>query len=108
MTRPGSRHSVRVGAGAVLFVAALFALGGLRQRVDAQAAGGALETRTLRVGLVVPAASFLPIYLLAERAPEDEALTVEVVNLRGAATLSQALASGAVDVGVAGLGRSSP
>ena len=104
MTRIGYRHSARVGAVAVLFVAALFDLGALWRSVDAQPASGALETRTVRVGLVVPAASFLPIYLLAERAPEDEGLSVEVVNLRGGATLSQALASGAVDVGVAGLG----
>jgi NitT/TauT family transport system substrate-binding protein len=106
MTGFGSRRaSAASGVLAVLVVAALFDHGLLGRVGDAQPVGGGLETRTVRIGLVVPAASFLPIYLLAERALGDEGLTVEIVTLRGASTLSQALVSGAVDVGVAGLGQ---
>lgn len=87
-------------------LAALVLLGhaALPRAAHPQPEAGAPEVRTLRVGLVVPAASFLPVYLLAERAPIDEGLAVDVIHLRGAGTLGQALGSGTVDVGVASLG----
>jgi NitT/TauT family transport system substrate-binding protein len=62
------------------------------------------ERKVLKVGLVAPAAAFLPLYLAADRTAAQEDLRIELLTFRGGAGLGQALASGSVDVGLMALG----
>lgn len=61
------------------------------------------EKSRVRVGLVQPAADFLPLYLAAERTAPPTGLTLELVHFSGGAGVAQALASDSVDVAVASL-----
>jgi NitT/TauT family transport system substrate-binding protein len=62
-----------------------------------------LETGRIRVGLVVPAPVFLPLYLAADHTAREEGLRIELVTLQGASAAAQALASESVDVAIASL-----
>jgi NitT/TauT family transport system substrate-binding protein len=82
------RGFVRAGIGAGALVAAR----------RAAAAPGRIEKPKLTLGLAVPAASFLPVYVAAARTWKDEGLEVEIVSFRGDAEVSQAMAGGSLDL----------
>jgi len=50
------------------------------------------------LGLAVPAASFLPVYVAAARTWKEQGLEVEIVSFRGDAEVSQAMAGGSLDL----------
>src|SRR5258708_29586156 len=67
----------------------------------ARRAGGApgkVEKPRLTLGLAVPAASFLPVYVAAARTWKEHGLEVEIVSFRGDAEVSQAMAGGSLDL----------
>src|SRR5882757_8072405 len=64
----------------------------------AGAAPGQIEKRKLTLGLAVPAASFLPVYVAAARTWKEQGLEVEIVSFRGDAEVSQAMAGGSLDL----------
>jgi NitT/TauT family transport system substrate-binding protein len=57
-----------------------------------------LEKPTLKLGLPVPATSFMPVYVAAAQTWKAEGLNVELVSFRGDAEAAQALAGGSVDL----------
>ena len=67
------------------------------------AAIGKVEKPKLTLGLAVPAASFLPVYVAAERTWKDMGLDVEIVSFRGDAEVSQAMAGGSLDLSLQSL-----
>lgn len=69
----------------------------------ARAAPGAIEKPKLTLGLAVPAASFLPVYVAAARTWKPEGLEVEIVSFRGDAEVSQAMAGGSLDLSLQSL-----
>ena len=64
----------------------------------ALAAPATIEKRKLTLGLAVPAASFLPVYVAAARTWRDAGLEVEIVSFRGDSEVSQALAGQSLDL----------
>jgi NitT/TauT family transport system substrate-binding protein len=64
---------------------------------------GAVEKPSLKLGIPVPASSFLPEFVGAKTTFHDEGLDVEIATFRGDAEVSQALAGGSVDVNVASI-----
>ena len=87
LARKLSRRSfVRAGAGAMLAAR------------GADAAPGRIEKPRLALGLAVPAASFLPVYVAAARTWKEQGLEVEIVSFRGDAEVSQAMAGGSLDL----------
>jgi NitT/TauT family transport system substrate-binding protein len=64
----------------------------------AGAAPGKIEKPRLTLGLAVPAASFLPVYVAAARTWKEQGLAVEIVSFRGDAEVSQAMAGGSLDL----------
>ncbi len=70
-------------------------------RAFAQA--GKPEKQKLALGLAVPAASFLPVYVAAERTWKQFGLDVEIVSFRGDAEVSQAMAGGSLDLSLQSL-----
>jgi NitT/TauT family transport system substrate-binding protein len=87
------RGFVRAGVGA----------GALMAARGAAAAPGKVEKPKLTLGLAVPAASFLPVYVAAARTWKDEGLDVEIVSFRGDAEVSQAMAGGSLDLSLQSL-----
>ena len=88
-TRKLSRRGfVRAGVGATALLAAR----------AAGAAPGKIEKPKLTLGLAVPAASFLPVYVAAARTWKEQGLEVEIVSFRGDAEVSQAMAGGSLDL----------
>jgi NitT/TauT family transport system substrate-binding protein len=71
--------------------------------VRARAAPGAIEKPKLTLGLAVPGASFLPVYVAAARTWKPEGLEVEIVSFRGDAEVSQAMAGGSLDLSLQSL-----
>jgi NitT/TauT family transport system substrate-binding protein len=69
----------------------------------ARAAPGLIEKPKLTLGLAVPAASFLPVYVAAARTWKPEGLEVEIVSFRGDAEVSQAMAGGSLDLSLQSL-----
>jgi NitT/TauT family transport system substrate-binding protein len=69
----------------------------------ARAAPGKIEKPKLTLGLAVPAASFLPVYVAAARTWKPEGLEVEIVSFRGDAEVSQAMAGGSLDLSLQSL-----
>src|SRR5580693_6162509 len=59
---------------------------------------GKIEKPKLTLGLAVPAASFLPVYVATARTWKVEGLEVEIVSFRGDAEVSQAMAGGSLDL----------
>src|SRR5579883_308022 len=66
-------------------------------------AAPALEKPKLTLGLAVPAASFLPVYLASARTWKEQGLSVEIVSFRGDAEVSQAMAGGSLDLSLQSL-----
>ena len=64
----------------------------------AMAAIGTIEKPKLTLGLAVPGASFLPVYVAAARTWKEQGLDVEIVSFRGDAEVSQALAGNSLDL----------
>jgi NitT/TauT family transport system substrate-binding protein len=64
---------------------------------------GKIEKPKLTLGLAVPAASFLPVYVAAARTWKPEGLDVEIVSFRGDAEVSQAMAGGSLDLSLQSL-----
>jgi NitT/TauT family transport system substrate-binding protein len=86
--RPLSRRGfVQVGAAGAALAA--------RRAVAAPAI---IEKRKLTLGLAVPGASFLPVYVAAARTWQEAGLEVEIVSFRGDAEVSQALAGQSLDI----------
>jgi NitT/TauT family transport system substrate-binding protein len=69
----------------------------------ASAAIGKIEKPKLTLGLAVPAASFLPVYVAAARTWKPEGLDIEIVSFRGDAEVSQAMAGGSLDLSLQSL-----
>jgi NitT/TauT family transport system substrate-binding protein len=69
----------------------------------ALAAPGKIEKPKLTLGLAVPAASFLPVYVAAARTWKPEGLEVEIVSFRGDSEVSQAMAGGSLDLSLQSL-----
>jgi NitT/TauT family transport system substrate-binding protein len=67
------------------------------------AAIGKIEKPKLTLGLAVPAASFLPVYVAAAATWKPAGLDVEVVSFRGDAEVSQAMAGGSLDLSLQSL-----
>jgi NitT/TauT family transport system substrate-binding protein len=61
---------------------------------------GKPERSSLRLGLPLPAASFLPIYLAQDDLFQQEGLSVDVVSFNADTDAVQAIASGTVDIAV--------
>jgi NitT/TauT family transport system substrate-binding protein len=61
---------------------------------------GVIEKPKLNLGLAVPATTFLPIYVAAEKIWKDQGLDIQVVSFRGDAEVSQALAGDSIDIAV--------
>ena len=80
------------------FVRAGMGAGALLMGRRAGAAPGRIETPKLTLGLAVPAASFLPVYVAAARTWKEAGLAVEIVSFRGDAEVSQAMAGGSLDL----------
>jgi NitT/TauT family transport system substrate-binding protein len=91
------KHSRRRFVQAGLATAAVF----VTRR--AAAAPGPIEKRQLTLGLAVPAASFLPVYVAAARTWKEQGLSVEIVSFRGDAEVSQAMAGGSLDLSLQSL-----
>ena len=72
--------------------------GALLAARHAGAAPGKIEKPKLTLGLAVPAASFLPVYVAAARTWKEQGLEVEIVSFRGDAEVSQAMAGGSLDL----------
>ena len=88
-TRKLSRRGfVQAGVGATALLAAR----------RAGAAPGKIEKPKLTLGLAVPAASFLPVYVAAARTWQEQGLAVDIVSFRGDAEVSQAMAGGSLDL----------
>jgi NitT/TauT family transport system substrate-binding protein len=95
--RVSRRAVLRAGAGAAALAAAPWLARG------AAAAIGPIEKPRLTVGLAVPGASFLPVYVAAARTWKDAGLAVEIVSFRGDAEVSQAMAGGSLDISLQSL-----
>src|SRR6202049_4827037 len=80
------------------FVQAGIGAGAATAARAAGAAPGRIEKPRLTLGLAVPAASFLPVYVAAARTWKEQGLDVEIVSFRGDAEVSQAMAGGSLDL----------
>ncbi len=80
------------------FVQASIGAGTVLATRRAGAAPGKIEKPNLTLGLAVPAASFLPVYVAAARTWKEQGLEVEIVSFRGDAEVSQAMAGGSLDL----------
>jgi NitT/TauT family transport system substrate-binding protein len=80
------------------FVQASIGAGTVLAARRAGAAPGKIEKPNLTLGLAVPAASFLPVYVAAARTWKEQGLEVEIVSFRGDAEVSQAMAGGSLDL----------
>ena len=90
-TRKLSRRSfVQAGAGAAALLAAPRAFADI----------GKVEKPKLTLGVAVPGASFLPVYVAAARTWKEMGLDVNVVRFRGDAEVSQAMAGDSIDLSV--------
>lgn len=68
------------------------------------AAPGGLEKTKITIGIAVPGATYLPVYLAVDEGLlAKEGLQPELVEFRGGADLIKALVAGSVDVGIVGL-----
>jgi NitT/TauT family transport system substrate-binding protein len=85
------------------FVRASVAVIAAGRAAGTRAAPGAIEKPKLTLGLAVPGASFLPVYVAAARTWKPEGLEVEIVSFRGDAEVSQAMAGGSLDLSLQSL-----
>src|SRR5579864_6947619 len=79
--------------GWLLVFAVLVGCGG--QQVRTGSSGTGLETTRIRVGLAVPGATYLPVYLASDAGTyAREGLQVDVIEFRGGSDLIKAVVSG--------------
>jgi NitT/TauT family transport system substrate-binding protein len=64
---------------------------------------GKPEKAKLTLGLAVPAASFLPVYVAKARTWKEQGLDIEIISFRGDAEVSQALAGDSIDLSLQSL-----
>ena len=64
---------------------------------------GKPEKTKLSVGIAVPAASFLPIYVMKARTAQQQGIEIEFISFRGDAEVSQALAGDSIDLSLQSL-----
>jgi NitT/TauT family transport system substrate-binding protein len=64
---------------------------------------GKPEKTKLTIGLAVPAASFLPVYVAKARTWKDQGLDIEIISFRGDSEVSQALAGDSIDLSLQSL-----
>jgi NitT/TauT family transport system substrate-binding protein len=70
----------------------------------APSTGSALEKTHLTIGLAVPGATYLPLYVAADEGTfAKQGIQVDVVEFRGGADVIRATVSGSIDVGVVAL-----
>jgi NitT/TauT family transport system substrate-binding protein len=87
---------------ASLAVAILASCGGTPARTPST--GSALEKPHLTIGLSVPAATYLPLYVAVDEGTfAKQGIQADLVEFRGGSDLIKALVSGSVDVGVVAL-----
>src|SRR5262245_6857869 len=86
-------------------LAALAMLAGCsRTPSSAPATGSVLEKTHLTIGLSVPGATYLPLYVAVDEGTfEKQGIQAEVVEFRGGADVIRAAVSGSIDVGVVAL-----
>src|SRR6266850_5645650 len=66
--------------------------------------GSALEKTHLTIGLSVPGATYLPLYVAVDEGTfAKQGIQTDVVEFRGGADVIRAVVSGSVDVGVVAL-----
>src|ERR1035438_6014107 len=96
-----SRASVR----GFLCLVALAALAGCgRSPAVTASTGSALEKTHLTIGLAVPGATYLPLYVAVDQGTfAKQGIQAELVEFRGGADVIRAVVSGSLDVGVVGL-----
>jgi len=71
---------------------------------SAPTTGTALEKTKLSIGLSVPGATYLPLYVAVDEGTfAKEGIQAEVVEFRGGADVIRAIVSGSIDVGVVAL-----
>src|SRR5438128_11630905 len=87
---------------ASLAVAVLAGCGGTPARTPST--GSALEKPHLTIGLSVPAATYLPLYVAVDEGTfAKQGIQADLVEFRGGSDLIKAVVSGSVDVGVVAL-----
>ena len=92
---PGlSRRGFVTAAGA-----GILALSGVARAAEL----GKPEKTKLMVGIAVPAASFLPVYVMKARTAKEQGLDIEFISFRGDAEVSQALAGSSIDLSLQSL-----
>src|SRR5205807_2490322 len=85
-----------------LSVALLSGCGGTPSR--APSSGSALEKTHLTIGLAVPGATYLPLYVAVDEGTfAKQGIEADVVEFRGGADVIRGVVSGSVDVGVVAL-----
>src|SRR3954469_14864215 len=93
--RPGlSRRGFVKAAGA-----GMLALSGAARAAEI----GKPEKPKLTLGLAVPAASFLPVYVAKARTWTAQGLDIEIISFRGDSEVSQALAGDSIDLSLQSL-----
>lgn len=87
---------------AIPLIASIAGCGGTEKRIAASASEP--EKTHITIGLAVPGATYLPIYLAADAGLfAKEGLDADLVEFRGGSDLIKAIASGSVDFGVVSL-----
>jgi len=90
------------GSVASLVAAVLAGCGGTPARTPST--GSALEKPHLTIGLSVPAATYLPLYVAVDEGTfAKQGIQADLVEFRGGSDLIKAVVSGSVDVGVVAL-----
>ena len=91
------------GSAAAFATILLASCGGTPSRT-ASSNGSALEKTNIKIGLAVPGATYLPLYVgVDEGTYAKEGLQAELFEFRGGSELIKAVVSGSVDVGVVSL-----
>jgi NitT/TauT family transport system substrate-binding protein len=90
--------------GLVALMATLAPVSCSRTQSVGPSAGSALEKPHVTIGLAVPGATYLPLYLAVDEGTyAKEGLQADLLEFRGGADLIKAVVSGSVDIGVVAL-----
>ena len=85
-------------------VASLWLAGCARTPTTVTSSGSSLEKTHLTVGLAVPTATYLPLYVAVDEGTfAKQGLQVDLVEFRGGSELIKAIVSGSIDVGAVSL-----